>query len=125
MLVKPDPRMGLRALTVRQPYASEIASGDKVIEYRDWSTHYRGDLVITVAQKREPGHPGPYSVTLCLVELVDVRLTREGPEWLLANARALPQVAVKGALKLWPVSAELAAQLGLAPAFDAGHNVPV
>lgn len=113
MIIHPDPRLGLRCLTVRQPWASEILSGDKTVEYRDWTTHYRGDLLITVAGKRVPGHPGPYGVALCIVRLVDVVVTRDGPEWMLADPRAVPVVGVLGKLKLWAPSAELVAQLGL------------
>ena len=36
----------MRALTVRQPWASLIAAGAKTIETRSWSTGYRGDLLI-------------------------------------------------------------------------------
>ena len=37
---------GIRALTVRQPWAALIASGDKRWETRPMRTHYRGLLVI-------------------------------------------------------------------------------
>lgn len=113
MKVRPDPRMGFRALVVRQPYAAEIASGEKPVEYRDWITHYRGDLLITAAARREPGHPGPYACAVCVVRLDDVVQTREGPEWLLSDPRPVEPVPVSGKLKLWPVSDELMRALGL------------
>lgn len=113
MIIHPDPKMGLRALTIRQPYASDILGGLKTVEYRDWSTHYRGDFLVTVAQKREWGHAGPYACTLCVVRLTDVRRGRHGYEWLLAEPRAVENVPVKGALKLWKVTDALRDQLGL------------
>jgi len=36
----------MKALTISQPYASLIASGEKWIENRTWSTRYRGPLAI-------------------------------------------------------------------------------
>lgn len=42
--------MQYRALTISQPYASLIASGEKWIENRHWTTHYRGPLLIHAGQ---------------------------------------------------------------------------
>jgi len=36
----------MKALTISQPYASLIASGEKWIENRTWPTNYRGPLLI-------------------------------------------------------------------------------
>lgn len=36
----------MKALTISQPYASLIASGEKWVENRHWSTNYRGLLLI-------------------------------------------------------------------------------
>lgn len=36
----------MRAITIRQPWASLIAAGVKTIETRSWSTKYRGPLAI-------------------------------------------------------------------------------
>lgn len=36
----------MKALTISQPFASMIASGEKWIENRHWSTSYRGSLAI-------------------------------------------------------------------------------
>lgn len=43
----------MKALTIRQPWASLIAAGVKTIETRSWSTKYRGPLAIH-AGKHEP-----------------------------------------------------------------------
>lgn len=45
----------VRALTVRQPWASLIALGTKRIETRSWSTRYRGPLAIHAGAHR-PEH---------------------------------------------------------------------
>jgi len=36
----------MKALTISQPYASLIASGEKWVENRTWATRYRGPLAI-------------------------------------------------------------------------------
>lgn len=36
----------MRALSIRQPWASAIILGDKDVENRTWRTHYRGPLLV-------------------------------------------------------------------------------
>lgn len=59
----------MKALTVRQPWASLIAAGVKTIETRSWSTRYRGPLAI---------HAGMWR---------SVRQVDEGEEFLLSHGR--------------------------------------
>ena len=78
----------MKALSVRQPWAHLIASGEKIIEVRSWQTDYRGKLLIcsSAAEKNyffevagEYAKNGeelllmPHGVTFCTVDLVDVR----------------------------------------------------
>lgn len=91
----------LPALSVRQPFASMLAFGDKHIEVRTWNTNYRGPMVIvsgkmphggfaTIVNGKNaetipaadllPSQPGredstifPYGKTLAILNLVDVR----------------------------------------------------
>ena len=78
----------MKALSVRQPWAHLIASGEKTIEVRSWQSDYRGKLLIcsSAAEKNyffevagEYAQNGeelllmPYGVTFCTVDLVDVR----------------------------------------------------
>lgn len=41
----------MKALTIRQPYAYLIVTGEKPVENRSWSTNYRGPLLIHAAVK--------------------------------------------------------------------------
>lgn len=41
----------MRALTIRQPFALLIIAGIKPVENRNWSTNYRGPLLIHAASK--------------------------------------------------------------------------
>ena len=42
----------MRVLSIREPFASLIASGDKKIETRSFKTNYRGDLFIHASGKK-------------------------------------------------------------------------
>lgn len=44
----------MKALTIRQPWASLVALGVKTIETRSWSTSYRGPLAIHAGKARVP-----------------------------------------------------------------------
>ncbi len=117
----------MRALSVKQPWASLIATGEKTIELRSWRTHYRGPLLI-VASARPDRRADldtlgcrtldrPRGVALALVELCDVRPFARGDErhsifnpggaptfsWLLRASHALepPYVSVLGRLGIF------------------------
>lgn len=125
-------RGDIRALSVKQPWASLIASGIKTLEVRSWSTDHRGDLCIVSGRApsetpkardwcvRIDDAPGPVDRTLplgvsvCIVELVDVRMGRKkdyeaagrvDPRgsfvWVLRNVRRTEHVPVTGRLGLW------------------------
>lgn len=86
----------LRALTVRQPWATWIALGVKTVENRTWPTRHRGPLAIhagaafeadawrtSVVQALPRGTlPGltslPQSAILAVVELIDCHEYRPG-----------------------------------------------
>ena len=48
----------MKALSVTQPWATLIATGQKQIETRSWGTRYRGPLYIHAA-KRFPAYASP------------------------------------------------------------------
>lgn len=95
----------MKALSVPQPWASRIASGAKRVEYRSWSTKYRGPLLIVAS--RRPRLPGlPLGLALCVAELVGCTWDRQagGYAWQLRNIRPLAQpFPVKGCLGLYEV----------------------
>jgi hypothetical protein len=43
----------MKALTICQPYAHLIVRGEKRVENREWTTRYRGPLVIHAGKSRE------------------------------------------------------------------------
>ena len=106
------------ALSVRQPWASLIAWGEKTVEVRSWRTAYRGPLLIYASGRDVDADglllPAGYLIARC--ELVDVRpLTTadlesacmeelpDGPcfAWVLADAAEVEPRPAKGKLHLW------------------------
>lgn len=104
----------MKALSVKQPWANMIASGQKTIETRLWYPNYRGDLLI-VSSKTPNIHPAGFA--LAIVELVECRLMTIEDEvaakceiyfgafsWILENIRPLNKpFPVRGQLKLYDV----------------------
>jgi hypothetical protein len=113
----------MRALSVKQPWCELIADGRKHFEVRVWSTRYRGPLVIVSCVARSGDADsldyaevdGPRGVTVCLVDLVDVRratfedcalacartLAPTDFVWELRSPRRLAPWKVRGALGLY------------------------
>jgi len=120
----------MRCLSVRQPWASLIEAGTKTIELRSWTTHYRGPLLILAGSRPWRGKHDwprdfPRGVTICVVDLVDVRPARaddaDGARvtpaagdfaWVLANPRPIARVPAKGKLGLYSPDATLLAAVG-------------
>lgn len=108
--------MIVRTLAVQQPWAGLIANGTKRIEYRTWSTTYRGPVLIVASQGRDregtekarrrgelTETDKPKGATVCVVDLVDVVWSDANADfrWKLANPRLVPVTAVKGKLNLY------------------------
>lgn len=114
----------MKALSVRQPWASLIAVGLKTIEVRSRPWQYRGQLVIcaTAGQVTVEGEDGqpldlPWGVAVGVCDIVGCRpLTMDDAKasmiddlrphlgkwaWVLANAREVAPVRVKGQLAPW------------------------
>lgn len=113
------------ALSVHPQWAAMIASGLKSLETRTWRTHYRGPLLICSGKQERGRGKGQRhrrcvlpagGVTVCLVELVNVRPMHPGDAaaactpfnpklfvWELADVRPVKPVPVRGRLGLFRV----------------------
>jgi hypothetical protein len=111
----------MKCLSIQQPYASAIMSGVKLIEYRSWSTTFRGRFAVHASSKIDrlatlyiPDTKYLTSVILGTVDLVDVRDVSafEGfPsfEWHLLRPAPLPKpIVYKGKLRLFDIPFDLA-----------------
>lgn len=108
--------MKLKALSVKQPWANLIASGEKTIETRLWQTQYRGDLLI-VSSKSPNIAPAGFSVAVA--KLVDCRPMTLADEslalcglyegafsWVLDDIQRVAHLPIKGQLGLFEVEFE-------------------
>ena len=98
----------MKAISVKQPWANLIASGEKTVETRTWTTAYRGELLI-VSSKTPRIEPAGQA--LAIAELVDCRPMTKADEasalcdvypkaqaWVLRRIRRIPPFPVKGQL---------------------------
>lgn len=103
----------MKALSIKQPWANMIASGEKTIETRTWCTDYRGPLLI-VSSKTPKIEPAGYA--LAIGNLIDCRpMTKDDEEeaccriypdahaWVLTNVRRIKPFPVRGMLGLYDV----------------------
>jgi hypothetical protein len=110
----------MKALSIKQPWASLIASGRKTIELRTWQTHYRGPLIVCSSGSPRRGTPfeiGPRGVALCVVELESIERASPLHEraacsgvnpgefaWHLSNPRPFEPLPYKGQLNIFTPS---------------------
>jgi len=112
---------GVKALSVRTPWAWLIVADHKDVENRTWTTDYRGPLLIHAGYTVDPNGfavaerfgvdvppDPPRGGLIGVVELVDIRESAESPwhspghkAWLLANPRPLPFTPCRGRLGLF------------------------
>ena len=124
----------MKAISVKQPWASLIANGRKTVELRSWPITYRGPLVIVASVSAERDALArfdiddlPRGATVAIVDVVDVRPAHASDEaaamvtpergeyaWCLANPRPLAPVRVRGRLGLYDVDDALVAFAGVA-----------
>ena len=120
----------MKALSVKQPWASCIIDGGKTVECRTWKTSYRGPLLICSSKgdidfPEENGLIAPGGMALGVVELVDIaRMTPadhahadlpeawhadalKGYAWHLKLLYPIKPVPVKGKLNLFTVDVPL------------------
>ncbi len=112
----------MKAISVQQPFAFEIMSGQKTIEVKTWDSLHRGDLLLCSSSKpafspedmedieEEYGCSFLYGHALCVVRLADVRLMKPGDEddalleeidpesysWVIEDVRLVVPFPVKG-----------------------------
>jgi len=114
----------MKALSIRQPWASMIASGKKTIETRTWARDYRGDILIVAGLALAGGYNIPRKLlndlprgqAIAIARLVDCRpMTRADEKaacceiyngafaWVLEDIRRINPFPVKGKLGLFEV----------------------
>ena len=103
----------MKAISLKEPWASLIASGKKTIETRVWCTRHRGPLLIVGSQKPAGEFAGRAA---CIVDVLGCReMTPEDEAaacialyprvnaWMLGNLRRVKPVQLKGQLGVYEV----------------------
>ena len=114
----------MKAISLKQPWASFVAMGQKTIETRTWRTNYRGDLLIVSSKQIDRNYPNHnflslglrFGQALAVVKLVDCRpMMKEDEEkamcpcspgryaWILKNIRKIQPFPIKGQLGIYEV----------------------
>lgn len=103
----------MKAISIKQPWANLIVSGQKTIETREWFTPYRGQILLVSSKipKIEP-----CGCAVAVADLVDCRAMTKADKdaakcsmypnafaWVLQNVRAIEPFPVKGQLGLYEV----------------------
>jgi ASCH domain len=107
--------MGMKIITIRQPWAHLIVSGSKSIENRTWATSYRGPVLIHASlnvnralclKHRLDSDTLPRGGVVGIAEIAD-RVNEHNSRWFLGpygfvprKRQPLPFIKWKGALGL-------------------------
>lgn len=108
----------MKAISIKQPYANQIASGQKTIEVRSWPTRHRGDILICVSARP---NIEPCGVALCVANLIDCRPMTKADEkaalsklpaegawaWVLTDIRPVQSFPVRGRLGIYELDARI------------------
>lgn len=101
----------MKALSVKQPWASLIAAGKKTIEVRSRPCHYRGELLICASRSLGRARRDlPRGVAMAIVQVIGCRPMKRADlgaahldqmpagawAWELAEARAVEPVPIRG-----------------------------
>lgn len=109
----------MKAITIKNPWAYLICSGEKDIENRSWRTNFRGRVLIHTAKTYDCRDfvprvicPSPQSAIIGSVEIVDCIWNSSSKwsfsdcwNWVLENPELFdhPILDIRGALSFWDV----------------------
>jgi len=113
----------MKALCLKQPYASWIAEGKKTIETRTWKTNYREKFLVVASRGLDllrelelALENYPIGMALAIARILDCRPMTEQDEkaaccelydgawaWLLTDVRKIEPFPVKGQLSFFEV----------------------
>lgn len=112
----------MKAISIKSPWAHEILNGQKIYEFRTWSTKHRGNLLIcSSASPKIEGMLNGYA--LAIVNLSNItQITQNNSykfgvddleenerlfAWHLTNLRPIQPFKIKGKLNLYEVDDSL------------------
>ena len=94
----------MKAISIKNPYATQILRGSKNIEYRSWDTRHRGELLIcSSANPKVPGMLSGYALCVANLDSTVYNQSEDVYEWHLTNVRRIKAFPVKGKLNFFNV----------------------
>lgn len=103
----------MKALSIKEPWASMILSGKKVIETRTWKTNYRGPILLCASKSPKSKISGMAfaiaELTACMPMVKDDERFAccdnypNANSWFLENIKKIKPFPVKGQLGLFEV----------------------
>ena len=106
----------MKALSIKEPWATLINDGQKTIETRTWKTNFRGKILLCASAKPASSLSGH---AFAVAEIIDCRPMTEEDEklakcdvydrahsWVLANVTPIAPFSVKGQLGLFNIDYE-------------------
>ena len=112
----------MKALSIREPWATLIAKGEKTIETRTWKTNYRGKILLCASKNPKSEISGK---AFAVAELLDCLPMVKDDErfaccktypransWFLGNIILIKPFEIKGQLSLFEVEYKLEGEEG-------------
>lgn len=106
----------MKALTIKEPWASMIRDGLKTIETRTWKTKYRGPLLLTASKKPPSSISG---MAFAVANLIDCRKMMSGDEgaaccevypgsqaWIFDDVRPIEPFPIRGSLGIFTINSK-------------------
>ncbi len=103
----------MKAISLKEPWATMVLKGQKTIETRVWKTNYRGKLLMCASKNPKSGISGKAFATANLADIRPMVKTDEGEAcckvykgayaWILSDITAIKPFGVKGSLGLFNV----------------------
>lgn len=116
----------MKALSIHGNYIMDIINGNKTIEYRTWTTNYRGPLLLCASAKKYPN--SIYGHAVCVAMIRDIEWNEEDQlyYWHIepfkkGGSYLIEPIKVKGQLKLYNVDDKL---IKPAPFVKVEHSNP-
>lgn len=116
----------MKALSIHGNYIMDIVNGNKTIEYRTWTTNYRGPLLLCASAKKYPN--GIHGYAICVAMIKDIQWNEDDGlyYWYIepfkkGGSYLINPIPVKGQLKLFNVDDTL---IHRAPFIKIDHTNP-
>lgn len=102
----------MKALSIRGDFIIDIIKGKKTIEYRTWTTNYRGPLLLCSTAKKVHGSCPGYALCVAMINKITWNEDEQIYEWHIApfekgQSYLIDPIHVKGQLKLFNVDDKL------------------